>query len=129
MLLNFMLFYVIDPENGENRQVDKDIDLNDLSSLNQSSVQEEIGKTDTQVRDYKDESGQYHCDKCEKQFSHYSNLWRHRKSAHEGIRHPCYNCNQSFTQKCLLKIYVQNIHEGVKNFCDLCNYVATQKTI
>ena len=47
---NTVKFYDVDPENGENRQ--KDFDLNDSSSLNQSSVHEEIGKTDTQVRDY-----------------------------------------------------------------------------
>ena len=110
-------------ENDENRQVDNDIDSNDLPH----SVLEEIGTTDTQVRNYKDESGKYQCEKCEKQFSHYPGLWTHRKSAHEGTRYPCNKCNQTFTQNVNLKTHIQSIHEGVKFQCDLCDYAATQK--
>jgi len=110
-------------ENDENRQVDNDIDSNDLPT----SVLEDIGTTDSQVRNYKEESGKYQCDKCEKQFSHYRNLCRHRRSAHEGTRYPCNKCNQTFTQNDNLKIHIQSIHEGVKFPCNLCGHVATTK--
>merc|ERR1712131_23080 len=71
-------------ENDENRQVDNDIDSNDLPS----SVLEEIGTTDSQVRNYKDESGKYQCSKCENQYSNHKSLWKHKKSVHDGIRYP-----------------------------------------
>ena len=113
--------------NVGNRQVDNEIDMSDESSVHQSSVLEEIGKKDTQISGYKDELGQYQCGKCEKQFSKYSNLIRHNKSAHEGIRYPCSKCNQTFKQKIHLKTHISSIHEGVKFQCDLCDHIATQK--
>ena len=48
--------------------IDNEFDTNDKSFINQCYDLEEIGKTDTEVRGHKDESGQYQCGKCEKQF-------------------------------------------------------------
>ena len=112
--------------NDENMQMDNKIDTKDESSINQSYVLEGIGKTDKEVRGYMNESGQYQCSKCEKQFSDHQGLNKHSKSAHDGIRYPCNKCNKTFTQKINLKIHLQSIHEGVKFPCDLCDYEATQ---
>ena len=113
-------------KNDENRQEDNEIDLNDKSSINESFDIDEFVKTDTKIRDYEDESGQYQCGKCKKQFSNKGNLLRHSKSAHEGIRYPCNKCNKTFTMNSDLKIHIQGIHEGVKYQCDLCDYETSQ---
>ena len=99
-----------DQEKYENYQIDKEMCIKDESSTNESYVIEEIDQTDTNVINYKNEAGQYQCNKCEKTFSDSSHLSRHNKSVHEGIRLPCKNCNKTFTQKENLRRHIKNIH-------------------
>jgi len=114
-------------ESDEISQVDNETDVNCIL-INQNCVSEEIGKMDTKVSGYKDKTGQYQCGKCEKQFSIISNLNRHSRSAHEGIRYPCNKCNQTFTLNATLKIHIQSIHEGQKFPCDVCHQVYAHKS-
>ena len=116
---NRLNVFLVVAKSLEIKEISIHVAMND-ESLNQSFVLEEIGKTDTKISGYKDELGQYQCDKCEKQISNYGNLNRHSKSAHEGIRYPCNRCKQTFTMNSDLKIHIQSIHEGVKFQCDIC---------
>merc|ERR1712189_110156 len=56
-------------QNDDNSQVDNEIGSNDISSINQNFVSEEISETETKATGYRDASGQYQCGKCEKRFS------------------------------------------------------------
>merc|ERR1712243_72123 len=60
---------------------------------NSNTVAEDLGQADAKLKSYsKNESGQYPCNKCDKQFANYKNLYRHIKSAHEGLRFSCNDC-------------------------------------
>ena len=85
-------------QNDNNRQVNNKIDIILETSINQSFVPEEIGTTYTEISGYMDASGQYKCRKCGKHFLNLSNLNKHSRTAHEGIRYPCKECNTTFTQ-------------------------------
>merc|ERR1719419_919500 len=78
-----------DKENDEYNQEDKEIGLKDQSSINETYVLKEIIQTDTKVTDYIDEAGQYQCGRCEKKFTFSSGLYKHNKSAHEGLKFSC----------------------------------------
>ena len=47
----------------------------------------------------------YSCDQCEKQYPAQRNLWRHKKSAHEGVTYPCNKCSYKATQKVHLQYH------------------------
>ena len=117
----------IDKENDEYNQEDKEIGLKDKSSINETYVLKEIDQTETKVTDYVDEAGQYQCGRCEKKFTFSSGLYKHNKSAHEGLKFPCNKCNQVFTQKCSLITHIKGVHEGIRFPCDLCDYSASIK--
>ena len=97
-------------ENDENNQIENENVIKDKSSMNENYVLEEIGQTDPKVSNYKNEAGQYQCDKCERKFSYSSHLHRHIKSIHEGVRLACKNCHLTFTQKESLRRHIKNIH-------------------
>merc|ERR1712098_405602 len=88
----------VDTFRNQENEEDNSNDIHE-SSKNQNYVQREVDQTDKQVTGYKDEAGKYQCGKCQKQFSHYRNLWQHNKSAHEGVRYPCNKCKFESTQK------------------------------
>merc|ERR1712098_126488 len=102
-------------ENDENNQIENSF-IKDKSSMNENYVLEEIGQTDPKVSNYKNEAGQYQCDKCERKFSYSSHLHRHIKSIHEGVRLACKNCHLTFTQKESLRRHIKNIHEFPSTF-------------
>ena len=118
----------IDKENDEYNQEDKEIGLKDKSSINETYVLKEIDQTETKVTDYVDEAGQYQCGRCEKKFTFSSGLYKHNKSAHEGLKFSCNKCNKTFTQNVQLKRHIKGVHEGVTFSCDLCDHTFTQKT-
>ena len=73
------------------------------------------------------------CDYCGKIFSELSNLKRHIKAIHEGIKaHKCEKCGKSFSQAAGLKIHIKGVHEGVKHnydhHCDTCGKSFTQSS-
>jgi len=80
---------------------------------------------DTKVISHMNEAGQYPCNKCDKQFSNRSNLWRHNNNAHECIKFPCNHCPYRATTKQFLVIHIQSIHEGIKFPCKLCDFKAS----
>ena len=52
------------------------------------------------------------CSICNKQFSKRSDLIRHTKSQHEGIRYNCTNCDKRFTDKAYLRKHIKIKHES-----------------
>ena len=57
----------------------------------------------------------FQCDKCEKQYTHISNLKQHVRSDHEGFRYFCDECNHEATQLGHLRRHKKRFHEGVKS--------------
>merc|ERR1712179_692609 len=53
----------------------------------------------------------YKCPNCEKTFSENSNLWRHRKSQHEGITYQCHFCKYKAKQTTHLKTHIKTRHQ------------------
>ena len=66
-------------------------------------------------------SRNYECDKCESSFQRLSNLNRHLKSKHEGVKFPCNQCDYQATYQVNLKHHIQAMHEGIKLSCNQCN--------
>ena len=116
-------------ENDENYQLTNEIDINDKFSPNESSTNdlEDMGKTQSKVKGYKDEAGPYQCGKCEKTFSTYPSIFRHNRSVHEGLRFPCNKCDQTYTQKGHLQTHIKSVHDGVTFVCDFCDKVFSRK--
>ena len=81
------------------------------SEENLSNFTEKSKKTETSITSYRNESGLYQCDKCEKQFSVRRNMYRHIRSTHEGINYPCNICNQLFTSKFNVDRHIKTYHE------------------
>ena len=69
------------------------------------------------------------CDVCDKVFSNYAKLRRHKNQDHLGSSVEMYFCNicdWSGTRR-QLSIHKQSIHEGVVFKCDNCDFEATQR--
>ena len=97
--------------------------------VNPSIDDELLEHIDTKGKNHVNEAGKYPCNKCDKQFSHVPSLYKHKKSAHEGIKFPCrdYECNYEATTKQHLGIHIQSIHEGIRYPCNMCVFKATTK--
>ena len=67
------------------------------------------------------------CPVCGKEFSKKSNMLKHRRSTHEGVKFPCPHCDYQATEKGSLQRHVQSKHEGIKYPCNKCDYQATQQ--
>ena len=67
------------------------------------------------------------CDLCGYKATTQSNLTKHKKSKHEGIKYSCSKCDKQFTQKGNLTRHIQSVHDGKKYQCKGCNYQATEK--
>ena len=70
---------------------------------------------------------QFHCQKCNKNFSDKNNLNKHNKSSHEGVKYHCTKCTYMATQKGTLQKHEAAVHEGIKYPCTKCNYKASFK--
>ena len=66
----------------------------------------------------------YPCDQCEYVATKKSNLDRHKRIKHEGIRYPCDQCDFAASQQGHLKGHKEITHEGIRYPCDQCEYSA-----
>ena len=64
----------------------------------------------------------FKCQYCDSIFNTYNGVWKHTKSAHEGINYACNMCDRQFTQQGHLKDHFESKHEGVKYACNQCDY-------
>merc|ERR1712098_88694 len=78
-----------DQENDENIQLSEESVNDHENSISQSFILEETEQTFSRTTSFKNETGQYQCQKCDKQFSNYPNLYKHNKGAHEGKKYQC----------------------------------------
>ena len=83
-----------------------------------------IPQKDRQLK--KSNENNYPCDSCNYKTSIASDLRKHIKSIHEGVKYPCNQCQNKFTDMSNLRKHIKSIHEGVKYPCDQCSYKATQ---
>ena len=67
------------------------------------------------------------CSQCNYKTGDRSNLFRHIKSIHKGVKYPCTQCDYKATVKNHLLRHIKSTHEGVKFTCVQCDYKATQK--
>ena len=76
------------------------------NSSNIAEDQEQIG---TKLAS-KNEVGHFPCNMCDKQFAHFRNLFRHIKSAHEGLKFPCNDCEYKATTRQNLLRHLKSFH-------------------
>ena len=69
----------------------------------------------------------FSCTKCEHRTATKSNLRRHHKTMHEGIRYPCHECGYQASQQKNLERHIQTKHEGLKYHCKQCDYKVKSK--
>ena len=60
------------------------------------------------------------CDQCDYNPTDKSNLYKHKKIVHEGLRFPCNFCEYTSACRSGLKNHISSIHEGIKHQCHLC---------
>ena len=54
------------------------------------------------------------CPECGKKFNWRSDMVRHYRSVHEGIKFPCNQCDYQFTDRGNLQKHIQSVHDGIK---------------
>ena len=65
----------------------------------------------------------YPCQQCDYKATQQSDLNRHVKAIHDGVRNPCQQC-EAFDLSTLNR-HVKSKHEGVRYHCQLCDYKAS----
>ena len=65
------------------------------------------------------------CTQCKSVFKHRSNMLKHVRSKHEGVKYPCNQCDFRAAKKFNLKKHIESVHEGVKYSCSHCDHKAT----
>lgn len=63
----------------------------------------------------------YKCPDCGKIFSSLSNLYRHQKVSHSGLRYSCASCGKKFTCRISLQRHERVVHEGLR--CNTCQRI------
>ena len=86
----------------------------DDTSANKKRKIDDDAEVDAKVKN------EYSCDQCKFSFSRLSNLQRHTRSKHEGIRYPCDQCEYAATEQGSLKRHKESKHEGIRYPCDQC---------
>merc|ERR1719414_1158315 len=61
---------------------------------NPENVVANIRHAENKTAGYKNESGQYSCNECDKQYRNDGSLSKHFRSVHRGIKYPCNQCNK-----------------------------------
>ena len=85
----------------DNQKVD---DMNILQAFDEKQQYKEL-KLKSSYHNVAKNDLLYSCDQCEKQYPAQRNLWRHKKSAHEGVKYPCNKCSYKATQKVHLQYH------------------------
>ena len=67
------------------------------------------------------------CPECEAKYSDRSNMMKHYRSKHEGVKYSCDQCDYQATQQSNLQTHIQSKHEGIKYPCNQCGYLVTDK--
>ena len=122
------------PDSPNDQQCDENVEPVFENSIKETAIESlsndkgDFKHTSTKVMSYRNETGQFPCNRCDKLFTIKCNLNQHIKSAHEGIKYPCKNCRYEATTKTNLKTNILSVHEGIKFPCDMCDYKATQNT-
>ena len=62
------------------------------------------------------------CSECQAVFKRGSEMLRHYRSKHEGVKYPCNQCNYHATQKIHLQSHIAAKHSDNILQCDLCDY-------
>ena len=70
----------------------------------------------------------YNCKQCHKIYSSWANLYRHRKSAHQGVKYACDWCEHQATTQNHLTVHIRSKHQGIKYACGQCDFKATSKS-
>ena len=55
-----------------------------------------------------------------------SNLRRHQKAAHIGVKYSCDKCDYQTTSN--LRVHQQAVHDGIQFSCDQCDFRSAFKT-
>ena len=69
----------------------------------------------------------YPCSQCDYIAKFQRNLKRHIESEHQGIRFPCSQCDHRAKFQSDLRRHIENEHQGVRYPCNYCNYQSKQK--
>jgi len=118
---------------GPDSQYDDNIDPNigDLTEeetvSNPSSEEGENEHISSKMISFRNESGQFSCNKCEKYFAQSKQLYHHNQNVHGGIKFPCNECGYVATIRKNLLRHIRIVHEGIKLPCDNCDYKAATK--
>ena len=99
------------------KSVIKKVNLDD-HTRKKSSENFEEGKLITKLENKTKKNTQ--CPECERQFCFPSEVKKHVKEVHEGVRQNCEECHKSFSTKFDLKYHVNAIHRGQTFKCDIC---------
>jgi len=109
------------PENEVYDNPENEVYDNPETEVYDGRLMEEESYSETKIASNQNDSGQYPCNKCDKQFAYSGGLYKHIKAAHEGIKYQCQNCNKAYGQKSDLVRHIQAVHDGIKFQCDMCN--------
>jgi len=67
---------------------------------------------------------------CNKAFTQFANLNKHKKAAHEGVYYECEECGRRFGEKGNMRKHFQSVHLKQKNFkCPTCGIKFAQKVV
>ena len=83
-----------------------------------------IPQKDRQLK--KSNENNYPCDSCNYKTTKASDLRKHIKSMHEGVKYPCNQCQYQSSNLSNLYKHIKSIHEGVKYPCDQCSFKASK---
>ena len=72
-----------------------------------------------------DVNRKYECEQCQKSLSSHAALYRHKRSAHQGVRYACDQCDHQFKDKENMRKHILSKHKGVRYACDHCDFQAT----
>jgi len=102
----------------ETQEYAHDIEIT-TNETKQEHNRENIPQKDRRLK--KCNENKYPCDKCNYIASNVSDLKKHVKSIHEGVKYPCNQCSSKFTDQSSLRQHIRSIHEGVHYACDQCS--------
>merc|ERR1712243_192021 len=98
----------------ENIHPDLKNSFEETTIVNENDVEGEMKHMGNNSTGYLNVACQYPCNKCDKQFTDRSNLFRHKKNTHEGIKYPCDDCSYKATRREHLLTHIKAVHEGIK---------------
>ena len=139
--------FLLVSKNLEIRELSKDVEIDEADPSNQhqkyitdfvnfdhnNSIEEEESSTIESEPEPTREvipsiGSKFQCPRCDKLFSHKWNVYKHIKSAHEGVKYACNECDHQVTDQTSLRRHIQAKHGGVKYDCNKCDYQTTRQS-